>query len=256
MAIDIESIVRRGYERTVARNGLLLAGILYAISLLDAMFYVGLDQQVVPDTGTAPGGMGPSPGAVATPPPISLGLPTAVAGFLSLLLGIVALVVTIGAIRTLVSDETETLPREHFTQNLAWTALNLIVGGIVFGIVVGLGLFAFIVPGLFLLVSLFFWQVFVAVEDDSFVAGFGNSWSLTSGRRLRVFLLGVVGIVLALLVGIVFAIAGVILPGVVGFLVEEAGSALVGVFILAAVAETYNQLVAANNESEAESNVD
>ncbi|MEF8843596.1 MAG: hypothetical protein V5A62_18555 [Haloarculaceae archaeon] len=174
MSIDIGGIVRRGYERTVARNGLLFAAILFVVSILDAMFSAGVERQVM-----------------------------------------------------------------------------LIVGSIVFGITVAVGFVFLVIPGLFLLMSLLFWEVFVAVEDDNFVEGFRHSWALTGGRRLRVFALGVVVVFVAVVVSIAFAIPGVFLPRTLGFLLEQVGSALLGVFFLATVAETYNRLVATGDVAEA-----
>ncbi|MFB6296069.1 MAG: hypothetical protein ABEH66_04415 [Halobacteriales archaeon] len=248
MAIDIEGILRHGYERTVARNGLLFAAILFVISVLDAMFSPGAEQRPAPPGEMAPPGMESIQDIAGGAPPISLGLSPGVASVLSLLLGLVAMVVTIAAIRTFVGDETETLPREHFTEDIPWTMVNLLAGSIVFTIALAIGFAFLILPGLFLLVSLFLWEVFVAVEDDNFVEGFRHSWDLTGGRRLRLFVLGVVVIVVALIVSIAFAIPGVFLPEVAGFLIEQVGAALVGVFVLATVAETYNRLVAAAEE--------
>jgi len=245
MPIDIGDVVRRGYERTVARNGLLFAAILFVVSVLDAMFSPGSERGSMPPGGAEMPGMPPVSEIATGAPPVSLGLSPAVAGILSLLLGLVSLVVTIGAIRTFVTDETETLPREHFTEDLLWPAANLLVGGVVFGIAVAIGFVLLVIPGLFLLVSLLFWEVFVAVEGDNFVEGFRHSWDLTGGRRLRLFALGVVVVLLALVVSVVFAIPGVVLPSVLGFLIEQVGSALVGVFVLATIAETYDRLVAA-----------
>lgn len=248
MPIDIGDIVRTGYERTVARNGLQFAAILFVISVLDAMFSVGLDQRMASLGGTVPGGTAPMSDIVAAPP-VSLGLSPVVAGVLSLLLALVSLVVTIAAFRTFVSDETERLPREHFTETLLWPVVNLIIGSIVFGIAVAIGFVLLIVPGLFLLVSLFFWEVFVAVENENFIEGFRHSWALTSGRRLRLFALGIVVLLVAVVVSIVFAIPGVFLPSVLGFLIEQVGAAIVGVFILATVAETYNRLGVRSGEA-------
>jgi hypothetical protein len=249
MPIDIGDVVQRGYERTVARNGLLFAAILFVVSLLDAMFSVGMDQRTMPV-----GEMGRFSDAVGGGPPVSLGLSPAIAGVLSLLLGLVSVVVTVAALRTFVGDETETIPREHFTEDVPWAALNLIVGSIVFGIVVAVGFVLLVIPGLFLLVSLFLWEMFVAVEGENFVDGFRRSWELTSGRRIRLFGLGLVVLVVALVVSTAFSIPGVVLPDVAGFLIQQVGSALVGVFVLAAVAETYNQLVAAAGEDGARRN--
>jgi len=41
------------------------------------------------------------------------------------------------------------------------------------------------------LVSLYYWSVFVAVDDQNFLQGFRSNWTLTRGRRLRLFGLGV-----------------------------------------------------------------
>jgi len=244
MSVDIERVLRRGFERTVARNGLVFAAILFVVSLLDAMFSANVEQQFTGAGGAGPSGIAPVSDVAGTAPPISLGLSPGIAAVLSLLLGIVSLVVTIAAIRTFVSDETETLPREHFTDDILWPAVNLVVGSIVFGIALAIGFVLLVLPGLFLLVSLFLWEVFVAVESDNFVEGFRRSWDLTGGRRLRLFLLGVIVVLAGVLVNVAFAIPGVVLPDVLGFLIRQVGSALVGVFFLAAVAETYTQLVA------------
>lgn len=243
MSVDIERVLRRGFERTVARNGLLFAAILFVVSLLDAMFSTNVEQQFTGAGGAGPSGIAPVSDVAGTAPPISLGLSPGIAAVLSLVLAVVSVVVTIGAIRTFVSDETETLPREHFTDDVLWPALNFVVGSIVFGIVLAIGFVLLILPGLFLLVSLFFWEVFVAVENDNFVEGFRRSWELTGGRRLRLFLLGVVVVLAGVVVNLVFAVPGVVLPDVLGFLIRQIGSALVGVFFLATVAETYTQLV-------------
>lgn len=239
MAIEIGDIIQRGYERTKARNGLQLAAILFLLSVLNAMFSLPFERQSPPLDG-----MGPSMDMAAGAPPVSLGLAPGIAAALSLIISILMVIVTIGALRTLVTEETDILPREHFTTNLLWPVINLIIGSIVFGIVVAIGFILLILPGLFLLISLFFWEVFVAVENDNFIDGFQHSWTLTSGHRVELFILGIVAILLVIVVSIGFAIPAFILPSLVGFLIEEAGSALVAVFLMATIAETYNQLTA------------
>lgn len=252
MPIDIERVVSDGYERTVARNGLLFVGIFYLLSLLDGLFSPAQTRPTaLPDPMAGPG-PGPVPAEGMQPYAPSLGLSPGLAGLLSLLLAVVSIVVTIGALRTFVSDETERIPRENFGHNLLWAGLNLVAGGLVFGIVVGIGFVLLLIPGFFLLVSLFFWEVYVAAEDQNFVEGFRNSWQLTGGHRLRLFGLGVVVVVLSMLVSIAFGLPGVFLPDILGFLVAQLGSAFLGVFFLAAVARTYEQLVAMEAESRAE----
>ncbi|PSQ08635.1 hypothetical protein BRC93_14830 [Halobacteriales archaeon QS_5_70_15] len=60
MPIDIGDVVRRGYERTVARNGLLFAAILFVVSVLDAMFSPGSERGPMPPGGAEMPGMPPS----------------------------------------------------------------------------------------------------------------------------------------------------------------------------------------------------
>lgn len=246
MSIDISAVLEGGYERTIAPTGLQFAVIFYVISLLGALFSV--DAEPVP-TDSIPGDMAPAAGGGPTPP--SLGLSPGIAGLVSLLLGIVSVVVTIAAIRTFVAGETETVPREFARRNIAWAGVNFVVGGIVFAIIVGVGFVLLVIPGLFLLVSLFFWTIFVAVEDENFVEGLQSSWELTGGHRLVLFALGVIVVVVALVVSVVFGIPALFLPDVLGFLLSEVGSALLTVFFLATGAEAYTQLVAGDGEEQA-----
>lgn len=239
MPVAIESILRRGVSRTVARNGLLLAGVWYVVSAVNALVGLGVARWVAqqgflpPDVPVPPGAM--REGFVAIPP--------AVGGLVSLLATLATVVLTIGALRTFTTDETERLRGEHFTRNLLWPGLNFIVGAVVFGIVVGIGFVLLVIPGLFLLVSLVFWSVYVAVEDENFVAALGDSWSLTSGHRLRLFLLGVAVVVVNIVVSAVFGLGGV-LGGAIGLVIAQAGTALTSVFGLATLAAAYDDLVA------------
>jgi len=243
MPVDIGEAIQEGVERTIARNGLYLVVITFVLDAVGALVsndvarevWIGAPQDVPiqrPPTGP------------------SLGLSPTVAGLLSLVVSIVSLIVVIAAIRTFVSDETETIPGEHFSHNVVLALVNLIVGGIVFGIVLAVGFVLFVIPGLFLLVSLLFWNVYVIVEDQNFIEGFRNSWGLTSGHRLRLFLLGVVVVVIGIVIGIVFGIPRAFLPRSIGFLVAQIGSAFSGVFVLATIARTYEQLVAEEEAAE------
>lgn len=248
MSIDISAVLEGGYERTVAPTGLQFAGLFFLVSVLSALFTPEL-QSVAPE-GMPAGDFAPAAGPQPYTP--SLGLSPGLAGVLSLPVAVVSLVVTLGALRTFVHGDTEEIPREHFRRNVGWAVVNLVVGGIVASLAVGIGLVLLVVPGLFLLVSLLFWGIFVAVEDESFVDGFQHSWDLTGGHRLQLFGLGVVVVVVAGVVSIAFGIPAALLPGLLGFLVETVGSALVTVFFLTSLAEAYNQLTATAGESTAE----
>lgn len=249
MPIDITALLQRGYERTVARTGLIFAGIFYVVSVLNALFTPELPRQPftpermpewVPEGIRSPEFVS----AGSQPYAPSLGLSPAVAGLLSLGLAIVSLVITVAAIRTFVGGETEKIPPEYARRNIVWVGLNLVVGSIVFAIALAIGFVLFVIPGLFLLVSLIFWEVHVVVEDENFVDGFRNSWELTSGHRLRLFALGVVVAFVSVVVSALFGIPAPLVPDVLGFLIAQIGSALLSVFSLATIAETYNRLLA------------
>lgn len=204
MSIDIIDLLEEGAERTVARNGLILLGIAIALAISQALALV-----------------------------VWFGVSTTLGVLGFLVVAVLGVVFFVGAARTFASEETETLPRENFTRNLGWAVLNLIVGWIAFGIVVGVGLIALVVPGLFLLVSLFFWNVHVVVEDEDVLEGFRYSWSLTEDHRLQLFGLGVVVTVIATVIP---TIANVI--PFVGVVLAPVGL----VFFYATAARTYVRL--------------
>lgn len=250
MSITIETALRRGINRTVARNGLLVVGILYVVSTINAIVGLGV-QRWVANQGMFPMGVpfsrGMDAGVSGEMGAALFAIPPAVGAVVSLIAGLATIVLTIGALRTFVSDETERLPSEHFTQNMVWPGLNFLVGTIVFGVLVALGFVFLIVPGIFLLVALAFWTVYVAVEDENFVEAMQDSWGLTRGHRLRLFLLGVAVAVIALVVSAVFGVAGIV-GGVIGVIIVQIGSALTTVFTLATLAAAYEQLVALPSE--------
>ena len=236
MSLNIEDALRQGVSRTLARNGLLLAGVVFLVSTLNALVGLGVGRWVrtrgvMPMDVPFQGGMDAALFAVNP----------AVGSLVGLLASLATVVLAIGGLRTFVTDETERLPEGHFTQDLVWPGLNFIVGAVVFGIVVGIGFVLLVVPGIFLLVTLIFWTVFVAVEGENFVDGMQSSWSLTRGHRLQLFLLGVGVVIIQIVVSIVFGIGG-IAGGALGVIVAQAGGALTTVFSLATLAAAYNQL--------------
>ena len=240
MSVDIGQAIEEGGRRTIARNGLYFVVIWWVLGVLNGLFGNTVARNVYDQFA---GAMGPGGPPAGTPPMgPTLGLSAGVAGILSLLVALVVVVVGAAAVRTFVTEETETIPGEHFTHNLGWMLVNLIVGGIVFAVVVGIGFVFLIIPGLFLLVSLFFWNVYVVVEDENFVDAFQDSWALTSGNRIMLFVLGVVVVIVVAVVGGIFGVANAALPGIVGLAIAQIGSAFTSVFAVAAAARTYLQL--------------
>lgn len=235
MTVDIGDLLLEGFERTLAINGLLFAAIFFVLSVPSALLSAGMNSQM--------GMMNPQMGG-----PPSLGLPLGAVLALSLVVGLANLLVTVAAIRTFVTQETEEIRTEYFTRDILWVVANMFVGGIVFGVTVAIGLVFLIIPGLFLFVSLFFWQYYVVVENESFVEGFQSSWEATGGHRLKLFVLGFIVAIVGLIANLVFGLPALVLPDFAGILVSQAGSAITQVFALATASRTYVRLNASDDE--------
>jgi hypothetical protein len=242
MPINITRMLKQGYSRSIKRNGLMLMGIIFILSVLNGVLGLSVDRWVTRQQFTASG--------IQADP--SLLVPPLGAGIVSFVLGIALLVVSIAAIRVFVSDETEHLPQEYFTRNMIWDGLNLFVGMIVYGIIIGLGLVALVVPGIFLLVTLAFWTVYVAVEDQNFITAFRSSWGLTRGYRLNLLFLGVAVVLLSALVNLVFGLgdlaSGSFAGDIVALVFAQAASAITTVFSAAVLATAYTELTSHDDE--------
>jgi hypothetical protein len=230
VSLNISEALERGFRRTTARNGLLLVVVTYALNVVNGA--LGGDYEVQ----TLPGGQTVSPPASPL-----VEVPLLLDVLLSLLVGVATVLVSIAALRVFVGEETEELPREAFTRNAPWAFLNFVVGGVVFAVAVVVGLVFLVIPGLFVLVSLIFWDVYVAVEDESFVEAFRRSWTLTDGNRLALFGLGVVYVVIGIVVDVVVGVPAVLL-GPLGVFVSAVTNAAMTVFASAVLASAYVQL--------------
>ncbi|MDY6776985.1 MAG: hypothetical protein SVQ76_02655 [Candidatus Nanohaloarchaea archaeon] len=220
MPLSIRDAVENGFNRTLKRNGLMIVAAIILLNLAGG--FTGLYTSSV------------NPSAMMGS--------AVLLGVFGLALSIVSVAISIIALRVFVSDETESIPDDYVRRNMGWALVHMIVGGVVFALIVVAGLFLLVIPGIYLLLALFFWSVYVAVEDVSFVEAMQRSWSVTKGHKWRLLgLLIVVGLVNAALV----------LPGALiqsggmeasGMLVAQVLSGFGTVFTLAAQADAYNQL--------------
>lgn len=233
MSVNIGQSLQEGLTRTFSRNGILLIVIWAIIGGLSqlasntwlASFFSGLS--VEPTT------LGPT-----------LDIPALYAGIGALVFYLVSFVIMAGAIRTFVSDNTYSVPRSNFTRNLIWMLLNLTVGFVIFYLAIVIGSILLLIPGLFLLVSLYFWFVFVIVEDENFYEAFQSSWALARGNRWTLAGIGLIVLVAGwIIMGIPMAIAAFISPWIALVLFGLSVS-IFAVFSFATTARVYVQLTA------------
>ncbi len=232
MPLDVGEALRTGLNRTLKPNGFTLGAAYFLVGIANVVLANTFLLKISRSYGLAMSG---APGVTL---PVSLGA----ASVLWLVAWILSAVIGIAAIRTFVSSETRIIPREFYTRNMGMAVLNLMAGSIVFGLVVGLGLLFFVIPGIFLLVSLIFWNVYVIVEDQNFIEAMRNSWDITKGSRLDVFLLGIAVVAISLLVSFLFGIPNKLGMDFTGTVILQLGSAAVSVFGTATLADAYNQL--------------
>lgn len=231
MSVDIGRSLREGLTRALSRNGLLLIVAWTIVGAASLLAYNSWFAAIYADLPTEPMLIGPK-----------FDISPLYAGIATVLLYLVSFVFMAGALRTFVTDNTQTLPGRHFTRNLGWMLLNLIVGFVVFYVAVWIGFLLLVVPGVFLLVSLFFWFVLVVVEDANFYEAFKDSWAMTRGNRWTLLGIGLIVTVAGwLLMGVPMAISFALPPPVALVLVGIAAS-IYGVFSLATTARVYVQL--------------
>lgn len=246
MSLQIVAALRDGLDRLISRTGGILV---LAYLLVSVVYQVSLDALTAAATAGMDQGM---QGSVQPPEPLlDLSAPLAAA---LILLSLVALAyVSVVAIRTFVAGERASIPRAFFTDRAAWAVLNLLVGGIVVSILFWVGLLLLVVPGIYVIVTMAFMAMYVAAENDNFVAAMRRSWRLTSGDRWSVLglLVAIVGItfVLGFALGVVATLAAVATGSdAVVQLLNAVWLAPLSLFNVAVLAAAYNQLRAAEGE--------
>lgn len=234
MTVNVEQSLKEGASRTVSRNGLMLIVAWAVVGTLSILTYNTWYASLFSSFPSQPMLIGPT-----------LDISPLVAGVATVVLYLGSFVVLAGALRTFVTDERATIPSAHFTRNLGWMLVNLIVGYVLFFLALWIGFVLLMVPGLFLMVSLFFWFVVVVVEDRNVYAAFRESWSLATGNRWSLLGIGLVVMVVgwALMFGPM--LLSVVLPTWVGWLLLGIAISVYGVFSIATAARVYVQLTAA-----------
>ena len=261
MGIDIGQALREGASRTTGRNGLILAAVFAGIALLTTVLFQSLivsaaDSALTAFQSASPQELGLSPteydDAVSefetareqarTAAPLAVGIPAGVAAGGLLLSALVAEAVSIAAVRVFATDEAGTATTDLVTDNVLLATLNGFVGGtVVWGLIL-LGSALFLLPGIALAVLFYFLRQEIAINDKNFVQGMADSWRITKGNRIEVFLLGALLVIVSRLEEATSAVVGVVsTPG--GTVVAAIVGGGLAAFGAAVATRAYVQLV-------------
>ncbi|MDS0284516.1 hypothetical protein [Haloarcula onubensis] len=245
MSLNIGSALTGGFRRVANRNGAVLAlayvllGIVWQVAFYSA-FVTWLQGTTVSATD------------VALP---TVEVPIAISAIVAVVALLLLQVAAIVSLRTFVGDHARSIPSEYYTRNIGIVLVNAVVGSFVYGLLVFLGSLLLIIPGIIAYVAFLFMLVYIAVEDENFIAALRDSWTLTRGNWLPLF-----GLLLIIFVGLslIPTILSVIVSFIVGALAGPAISTLVAgvitlpfsVFVLGFLAEAFVQLRGDDTTSE------
>lgn len=237
MSLDIGDALREGYGRAIAPSGRQFFVAAFLVQLVQSVTSQSQEVSVGPPFLEDP--------VVVDPGPLAIDFGPGTLALLGLAGTILSVYVLLVGIRLFVADSPDRIPDVHYRENLLVPWVNLFVGTIVFGILVGVGLVLFILPGLFVLTTLLFFGARIAVEDENFVGAMGSSWRLTRGNRIRIFLLLLAVLVVLIGISIGFAVLAapiVVVSPALSSVVEIAGQTAGTVYATAVLARAYVQL--------------
>lgn len=259
MTLDLGQALRDGFDRTTARNGLVVLAVLVGFRLVNGVVWQSLSRlsivSILDDLAANPPSLEQSEltttefldliaevrQAVMEATQLSYLDSLSVPALLAIggVLAIVAEAIRIVAVRTFVSAETESIPRELMTRRLGWAILNGVIGGIAVGILIVVGLFLLVLPGIFLAIAFLFLRQEIAVADKNFVEAMSGSWNLTAGNRIELFALVVFLVVISIVVSVVIGFLG---SSVAVDAVSIVTGTAVLVYSVAVISRAYDQL--------------
>jgi hypothetical protein len=239
MSLQLGRALKRGAGLLVSRAGAVVLAAYAATMLVYQLSFNTLLQPLL--AGLTPPGV-----ESATAGLVTLPIPGVVAGGLVALTLLAAAIISVVAIRTFVAGERARVPRRFLTERMPFAVANVVVGGIAFALVVGLGTLLLVVPGVVAYVGLLFMVQFVAVENVNFLTAMRRSWRLTKGNRIRLFVLLAVLIVAIFVATFVASFGlGVVLPagsgGIAGVVVAMV-NVVATLYLLAVLSDAFVQL--------------
>ena len=269
MSLKAVEAIKEGLDRLGTRNAVIIASAYFTLTILNASItdtvlarYSTFLQ--LPETSTTP---------------LALPIPGFIAGFLIIPLIAASAAVGITALRVFASDERDLIPRKLYRENIGKAVLNVIVGGVAFGIVIALLAAIPLIPGILVgmtgmslvggaltlvgllfsiilviaaVVKMYFWTAAVSIDDESFIQGYKTSWDLTEGNIISVGILLLAIFVLSILVSMVFNIPSLIGLNIIGSIISSIGAAITSTLTSAVIASAYNQLKQGEDDQEDE----
>jgi len=233
MSLNITSTLTDGVRRVVNRNGLVIVAAYILFFIVWQLTSNSLLLSWVEPTDVAIS----TAGRPTVDAPIAV---IAVGAILSLL---TAQYISIVAIRTIVANQTQSIPGEYYRRNIGFVFLNMLVGTTVYLLLVALGTVLLIVPGIIAYVAFQFMNFYIAVEDESFVTALRESWALTRGHWLKLFgLLVVFCLTLGVGLGIVSLVVSIAVNTPLGSLIIGVVQMGGSVAALGVLAEAFDQL--------------
>ena len=234
MALQIGPALRSGGEKLLSRTGAILlatyTALMAALLALSNTMIVRLYERA-----------GLTEATEAIPLVLDVPLSVAVGGYL---VGTLAgAYLSIVAIRTFVAGDGGQFPSGAFTRNVPLALVNVVVGGLVYSLLIGLGTIALVVPGIIAYIAFLFMLPYVAVEDRNFVGALRASYRLSRGNWLVLFVIVVIVVSAAgLLGGVGGLVSSLLLPPAAGQLALAVVTAPGSLFSLAVIAAAFEQL--------------
>ena len=252
MGIDIGQAFREGASRTAGKNGLILAAAFTGIALLTIVLFqsllvAGFESALSAFQSASPAELGLEQSEyddtvaefetaleeVRSTAPLALGVSAGLAAGGLLFVVLASEAVSIIAVRVFAATDSDAVSSDVITENILLATLNGFVGAIVVWGLILLGSLFFLLPGIILAVLFYFLRQEIALKGKNFVQGMADSWRLTKGHRLEVFLIGAALVIVSRLeeassavLGIFSTTVGTVVAAIIGGLLAAFGAAV------------------------------
>ncbi|MFC6974451.1 hypothetical protein ACFQL1_06870 [Halomicroarcula sp. GCM10025709] len=249
MSLQIGSAFRDGFERTVSPNGLLLMGIFLVFSAVNTVLSQSASlavQQYLQEFPVQSAQLGPASFGTGEAA-LAVSLPLSVVSILTLITVFIAEALRIVGIRMFAPDETLSPAADSIRDGLPFAVLNGVAGGIIATVLTYIGLVLLVVPGVFIALSFFFARQEIALQNKNFVDALRDSWAMTRGERLGLFVLGALLFVVSLIANSPATVLFFLSP-LAALVVGMVTSAVTTVFGIAVVTRAYQQIKADGQE--------